>query len=389
MEKMHLPSMHNPTPWYHHMRKENPIYFDPEFTFFFGAKGGWHLFNYDDVKRAFSDYHSFSNEYIPASDGDILGSSLLTTDPPRHRKLHSLATKAFSPSTISRMEPWLYEQCLKLINPFLKSGEMEFVDSMATPLPNLVLARLLGVPEQNSQQVSKWSKALTGDPAIIGMEVYHSSMKEMGSFFMGLIEKRAKHPQSDLISDLLVAEIDGEKLSITEVLAFCITLLGAGTETTEAWLMLAMHTFIQYPEIQEHLISNPQDIPKALNEVLRFRSPVMSMPRIAKQDIELGGNLIKKNDFVNLWIGSANHDPAIFPHPEIFDINRDNSKLISFGYGIHYCIGAMLAKLETRIAFEVIFQQFRHIRLKSETVPKRNPSSLVYSYTELPIIFST
>ncbi|SHE41370.1 cytochrome P450 [Pedobacter caeni] len=389
MKKVHSPLSDNPTLWYQHMRQENPIYFDPDFTFFFGAKSGWQFFNHDDVKFAFSDHQSFSNEYIPSSGGDILGASLITTDPPRHRNLHALASKAFSPSVISRLEPWIREKCRQLISPFLKSGEMDFASSVAIPLPILTLARLLGVPDQNIQQLGKWTKAITGDPTVIGMEIYQDSMNGMGTFFMELIEERAQHPQTDLITDLVLAEVDGTKLSRLEILAFCITLITAGTETTEGWAILAMDTFIQYPEMQKHLISNPEDIPKALNEVLRFRSPVMCMTRIAKQDIELKGNYIKKNDLINLWIGSANLDPAVFPNPDIFDINRDNSKVLSFGYGIHYCIGAMLAKLEMRTLYEVIFQRMRDIRLQPETVLKRVPSTIVNSYQELPILFNT
>ncbi|MCS3532672.1 hypothetical protein [Chryseobacterium sp. JUb7] len=137
-------------------------------------------------------------------------------DPPRHKNLHALASKAFSMGMISRLEPWLYEQSRKLIDPFLQSGEMEFVSGVAV-LPSLTIARLLGVPEENNQQIGKWVRALISDPAVIGMEIYLQSMKDMASFFMELIEERAQHPQEDLITGLLRAEIDGKKLERKEV----------------------------------------------------------------------------------------------------------------------------------------------------------------------------
>lgn len=378
----------DPAPWYHQMRQENPVYFDPDFTFFFGAKGGWQLFSYDDVKQAFSDHESFSSEFIPPSGNDLLGSSILTMDPPRHRKVRAIATKAFSPASISRLEEWLYEQCYLLIAPLLESGQIEFVSDFAAPLPNLVLARLLGIPKESGRQVTKWSKTLTGDPTVLGMEVYYNTMTEMATFLSQLIEERTVRPQQDLITDLLQAEVDNEKLTITEILAFCINLLGAGTETTEAWLTIALDLFIRHPEIQQHLAAHPADLPRALNEVLRFRSPVIGMPRIAKRDIALNGHIIKQGDLVNLCIGAANLDPSVFPNPDTFDINRDNSRSISFGHGIHYCIGSMLGKLEARIAFEVLFRHMSHIKVKPGYQPVRTPSTLVYSYQELPVIFT-
>lgn len=386
---MHPLTNLDPTPWFDDMRENSPVHFDPEFTFFFGAKGGWQLFSYQDVKQAFSDYESFSSEYIPVSGEDLLGSSMLTSDPPRHKKLRQLVTKAFSPAVILRLEQWLYEQCHQLILPAIQTGEMEFVSSFAAPLPNLVLARLIGIPEENNQQVSKWSKALTGDPTVIGMDIYYNTMNEMSAFLMQLLEERAQNPREDLITDLLQAEIEGEKLTPMEILAFCITLLGAGTETTESWLMIALHIFTQYPDIQRYLTENPQEIPKALNEVLRFRSPVLGMPRIAKRDMELSGKMIKKGDFVNLCIAAANLDPAVFPDPGSFEIHRDNSRVISFGHGIHHCIGSVLAKLETRVAFEVIFKHMSNIRIKPGATLTRTPSSLVYSYKELPVVFNS
>ncbi|NLR67659.1 cytochrome P450 [Chitinophaga varians] len=377
----------DPAPWYHQMRAQNPVYFDPEFTFFYGAKGSWLLFTYDDVKWALSDHETFSSEYLPTSGEDLLGATIFATDPPRHRKMRALVTKAFSPATISRMGPWLYEQCYQLIAPWLESGEMDFVSAFAAPLPSLVISRLLGAPKESGPLVTSWGKTLSGDPRTIGMEVYYQTMKEMSDFLSQLIAERAVRPQQDLITDLLQAEVDGEKLTDKEILATCITVLSAGSETTESWLTSALHLFIQHPTLQKHLATHTADLPKALTEAMRFRSPVMAMPRRATRDITLRGQTIPKDSLVNLCIGAANLDPAAFPDPDNFDINRDNSRMLSFGHGIHYCIGSMLARLETRIAFEVLFKHMQHIRIKPGATIVRTPSTIVYSYQELPIVF--
>lgn len=374
-------------PWFHQMRTETPVHFDPDFTFFYGAKGGWQLYAYEDVKWALSDYETFSSEYLPTTGDDLLGASIFATDPPRQRKVRALVTKAFSPTTISRMEPWLYEQCHQLLTPLLTSGEMDFVSAFAAPLPCLVISHLIGVPKENGPQVTFWAKTLTGDPGVIGMEAYYQTMREMSAFLSQLITERTARPQQDLITDLLLAEVDGEKLTDKEILATCITLLGAGTETTESWLTTALHLFIQHPELQAHLATHTADLPKALTEALRFRSPVMAMPRRATRDITLRGQTIRKDDMVNLCLAAANLDPAVFPQPDIFDINRDNSKILSFGHSIHYCIGSVLAKLEARIAFEVLLTHMHHIKIKPGTTIVRTPSTLVYSYQELPVVF--
>lgn len=379
--------MLDPGPWYQEMRRTAPVYYDPHFSFFFGAVGGWQLFRYDDVKRAFIDYETFSSAYLPPTGDDILADSLMTSDPPRHRNLRSLVNKAFSPATVARLEPWLYKTCEILIRSKMTEGEMDFVQHIATPLPNLVLARLLGIPGMQAHQVSCWTKAITGDPTVMGMEVYKQHMDEMVAFLMELLEDRRAAPKQDLISDLLAAEIEGVRLTTREVIAFCITILGAGTETTEAWLMIAMQLLMEYPDLQQHLSIHPEDIPGALQEILRFRTPIMGLPRIAAKDVEIGGQQIRKGEFVNLVIAAANRDPAVFNRPDELDITRDTGKQLGFGYGIHYCIGSMLAKIEGRIVFETLLRLGRNYRLPAGTSIERHPSTFVYSFPSLPLQF--
>ncbi|WP_160716731.1 cytochrome P450 [Chitinophaga solisilvae] len=308
--KTHPVTQFNPDPWYHEMRNHHPVYYDPDFRFFFGAQGGWLLFAYEDVKQALNDYETYSCEYIPVTENDLLSASIFTMNPPRHKKMRAIVSKAFSLSMVSQMEQWMYNVCHSLIMPFIGDGRMEFVRDFAAGLPNLVMARLIGIPDNYGEKVSQWSKTLTGDPAVLGMDAHYNTMAEMSSFLSQLIQERSLQPQEDLITNLLHAEIDGEKLTITEILAFCVTLLGAGTETSEGWLSIAMYMFSRYPAIQQHLQAVPADIPKALAEVLRLRSPAIGLARIVIRDIQLQGQKIKKGDLVNLFLNAANLDPA-------------------------------------------------------------------------------
>lgn len=373
--------------WYQKMQRETPVYFDPSFSFYFGARGGWQVFRYKDVQRVLGDYEVFSNEYMPKMEDNLLGSNLNQTDPPRHRQLRALITKAFAPSMVSRLETWIYNQCEELVTPWLETGEMDFVKNFSIPLPGRVTAQLLGVPNQDHDQVNAWINAIASDPAVIGMDAYYQAQQEMGRLFMTLLEERKQAPQADLITHLLQAEIDGERLSTADTLAFCIALLIAGNETTNSFLANAMLTFARLPDIQEQLVSHPQNIPQALNEVLRYQPAVQSMCRIARKDVELGGQQIMKGDLLNVWLAAANRDPEVFADPDAFLMHRDNTKMLSFGHGAHYCIGAMLAKIEARIAFEVIFKRMKDIRLKPGAAPTPNPSTIVSGFQDMQILF--
>lgn len=376
-----------PFAWYRQMQNESPVYYDPSFTFYFGGQGAWQVFRYKDVQRVLSDHEVFSNEYMPKSDDNLLGSNLNQTDPPRHRQLRALITKAFAPSMVSQLEGWITRACDELLLPCLEKEEMDFVKEFSIPLPGRVTAQLLGVPNQDHDQVNAWINAISSDPAVIGMDAYFQAQQEMGRMFMSLLEERAKAPQSDLITHLLEAEIDGEKLSPADTLAFCIALLIAGNETTNSFLANAMYNFATMPDVQARLAASTNDIPQALNEVLRFDPPVQSMCRIARKDVELEGQQIRKGDLINAWISAANHDESVFRDPDDFNMDRDNSRMLSFGYGAHYCIGAMLARIEARIAFETIFGKMYNIQLKPGVPPARNPSTIVSGFQHLPLIF--
>jgi len=383
-------SLLQPSAWYHQMQAEKPVYFDDHYQLIFGAAGAWQVFRYEDVQRVLHDFACFSNNYKPEDPNSNVGSSLNRIDPPLHRQLRALVSKAFSPAILSNLETWMHHQCKTLLLPWIDKGEIDFVHHFAMPLSVRVIARLLGVPEPDLVLVDEWAKVIVSNPAETGgMADYRRVQQEMITFFSAMLEDRKKHPQQDLMTHLLQAEIDGERLSTKDVIATCKTILLAGYETTVALLTNAMYVFAEeHPQLQTHLAKNITDIPLVLNEVLRYRPSLLSMYRMATCDVELGGQQIKKGDLVNAWIASANRDPSVFQDPDLFNFRRNNlTQILSFGYGIHYCIGASLSKMETRIAFEILFQQAKDFKIKPGISLSLNSSVIVSSFKNLPVIF--
>jgi cytochrome P450 len=222
----------------------------------------------------------------------------------------------------------------------------------------------------------------------IDYEMFQSSaVMEMSAYFFDMIEKRKEHPGDDLISGLLQANIDGQGLDTIELLGFCSLLLVAGNETTTNLIGNAMMTLVDHPEDWDYLRSNLDLVPQALEEVLRYRSPVQSMFRVTKKEAEIGGKVIPPGQVVMAWIGSANHDEGQFDDPECFDIRREPNRHLAFGYGIHFCLGSPLARLEGKIALTEMLQRFKAVRKVSLEIPQRLPSLIVYGVKSFPIEF--
>jgi cytochrome P450 len=371
------------------MSVEKPIFYDKDFIHFFGKKGAWQVFRYEDVQTVLYDWENFSNEYYP-KENNTLSVAIQVTDPPRHKQLRLLVSKAFTPRAIENMKSWIEKITLELLDQVAEKGEMDITSDLATPVPIQVIAKMLGVPYSDQDKFKLWSTNIIKPPAEFedGPEGYIRSQQEMAEYFMTMIEKRSKEPTEDLISQLLAADLDGEKLSKQDLLAFCITLLVAGNETTTNLISSFIYTSIENPEIQEHLYLHPEDIPNAIEESLRYRAPVQYMNRIASRDVRLGDQLIKQGDMINAWLGSANRDASVFANPDQFDIHRTNLKHTSFGHGIHYCMGAPLARLETKIVMEILFNKFNKIQLKKDIAePIMNETPLMYSIKTLPVTF--
>jgi cytochrome P450 len=374
--------------WFKENRENNPVYYDKDYSLWYGGKGAWHVFSNIDVRYVFSNHPIFSSEYMPKVQDNYLDKAMSSNDPPFHRKLRLLVSQAFTPKAMMDLRPWIEEYVDGLLDQVITdSGEMEFVRDIATPVPMQVIAKMLGVPNKDHPMFKDWSFKLVKQPTneAEGKE-FIEAQQEMAEYFRVIIEERSKKPKSDIISQLLQVELDGQKLTEEELLGFCVVLLLAGNETTTNWLSSTILTLAENPHIQERIAQNPDDISLLLEEVLRLRSPAQYQVRKATQDVELGGKTIKKGDLVAAWLASANRDESVFPNADQIDLDRKNMDHVAFGHGIHFCLGAPLARIEATVTIKKLFERIKNIRLQSEDI-ELNQSTVTYSIKELPILF--
>ncbi len=380
----------NPFPWYRAMRAGAPVYFNAE-------RSAWHVFRYGDVQRVLSDYAAFSSASIgggrPAGEAarTPIGASLISTDPPRHRQLRALVSQAFTPRAIEALAPRITTIVHELLDRVIESGEMDLIGDFAYPLPVIVIAQLLGIPPAERDRFKAWSDAVvTGASAGVGdapAVTVGQAHREMAEYFGGLIEQRRREPQDDLISGLLAAEIDGERLSMMELLGFCVLLLIAGNETTTNLIGNAVLCFDDYPEVVDALRADRSLVLGAIEEVLRYRSPVQLMFRTAAQDVSLDGHELKRGQQVLAWIGSANRDEATFDEPDRFDARRTPNRHIAFGSGVHFCLGAPLARLEAKIALTALVERTQNLHRVAGAPLTFMQSAIVYGVQSLPVTF--
>lgn len=368
----------NPFPWYRTMRESSPVYVDP-------ARYTVNVFRYRDVQHVLTDHEVFSSQMI-RGDYHPLSVSMINTDPPRHRQLRSLVTQAFTPRTIARLAPRITTIVHELLDQVATKGKMDVIDDLAYPLPVIVIAELLGVPVRDRERFKRWSDSVAGEGGDEGNDL--TSQQEMREYFLTLFEQRKYDPQDDLITALLAAQADGEQLSTEEVLSFCILLLVAGNITTTNLISNAFLAFDEFPDALEQLYAEPELVPGAIEEVLRYRSPVRCMFRVSRAESMVGEHCIEAGRFVVAWIASANRDPDEFPDPDTFDIRRTPNRHIAFGHGIHFCLGAPLARLEAKIALEAMLQRLPHMRLQPDTLFEPVSSVVLSGVKHVPITFS-
>jgi cytochrome P450 len=370
----------NPFPWYAEMRSRTPVSRDPRGY-------SWNVFRYDDVQRVLSDYATFSSEYGGSrrDPAQPFAASLINTDPPRHRQLRALVTQAFTPRAVDALAPRIAAIVDELLDK-VPTGQMELVADLAAPLPVTVIAELLGIPGEDRARFKRWSDAVVSNAGSSGQD--GSAWREMGHYFMQMIEQRRRQPGSDLLSGLLAAEIEGERLSMQELMGFGTLLLVAGNETTTNLLGNALLTFAEEPAVWQRLRAEPALLVGAIEDVLRYRSPVQSMFRVTKTDADLSGQTVPAGSFVVAWIGSANRDEAQFAAPDRYDPERAPNRHLAFGQGIHFCLGAPLARLEARIALQAMLARYPRITLAPGANLQRMPSTIVYGLRALPLNMS-
>lgn len=367
-------------PGFEKMRAEHPVIYNPEMKM-------WQVFRYEDVSQVITNYADFSSTLMGANEESVLHDTLVATDPPAHRKLRNLVNMAFTPRAVARLSGRITETTQELLNEMLPRGSADIVSDIAFPLPAKVIAEMLGVPAQDWDIFRRWaligdtgSHAEVADTGELGLK------KELTIYFSDLLKERRKAPREDLITSLSKAEVDGEKLSEKEIIQFCILLLLAGQETTKNLIVNSTLCFTDHPEVKEELIQDPSLMPGAIEEVLRYLPPAWFVLRLTTKEVELSGQRIPAHQPVMAWLASANRDPEQFPDPNRFDIRRSPNRHIGFGHGIHFCVGAPLARLEAQLALPMMLQQLKGLQ-RVPGVPIKVSRGLVFIIHSLPVTF--
>jgi len=390
-------SLADPYPFFHQLRRDDPVHWSEHLNC-------WILTRYDDVlaahpdKRLASDRSALNMRSLPKSMqakhrslGEHVSNWLGFTDPPKHTRLRKLVMKTFKPNTFQRMRPRIQQIVDELLDKMDGGERIDFINEFTFPLPAAVICDILGIPPADQDQFRKTAEDLTafvggvGPTLVSAADRAHQAFLDLADYFRKLANRRRREPGDDLISVLITVNEDGESLDEKELLGMCVFLFVAGHETTVSLLGNGMLALLRFPGELEKLRHDPSLMESALEEFLRFESPVQQNTRLAVDDLEIGGQHINKGQGVLLMLSAANHDPAQFPDPDRLDIARPDNRHLAFGYGIHFCLGAPLARLEAEIAFSSFLERFKHIELESNNVQWRR-DMVLRSLRSLPIL---
>ena len=382
----------DPYPFYHLLRAQKPIHWFP--------LGFWVASRHADINLVLKDKR-FGKRYVQRMTGrygpEIMDNPLyammsrwmLTQDPPDHTRLRGLVVKAFTARRVEEMRPRIQQLVDALIDAVADKGEMDLIQDFAHPLPTNVICDMLGIPEQDRPQFTESSRisARMIDPTPMS-EAEMATSKEttdaLVAYFEKLFELRRREPGDDLTTLLVQVEDAGERLSEDELIANIILLFGAGHETTVNLIgngLLALH---RNPDQPARLKADPSLIPNAVEELLRFDSSVQMTTRTALVDLELGGTKIKEGEAVLCLLGAANRDPEIYEDPDRLDVGRPDIQPSSFGGGIHYCLGAQLARIEAEIALATLFRRLPDLEVHGLDAPQWRPTFTLRGLTTLP-----
>ena len=361
----------DPYPTYERLRDKDPVHWSP-------LMDSWVFSRYKHVDGILRDHKRFSNDtskrgnpsHIDESFDLANQPSMLFRDPPDHTRLRALVSRAFTPAVVEGLAGHIRAIADDLLDQIDDPSAFDLMEAIAAPLPVIVIAELLGVPTEDRPQFQIWSRhrARGLEPNITDKErrLVTEAGKELDAYFLGIIDQRRREPQDDLISGLVAAEEAGDKLSQVELLAMLRLLLVAGNETTTKLIGNGMLALLRNPEQLEVLRQSPDLMPSAIEELLRYDAPVQLDVRVALEDVEFDDRHVKKGQGIMVLLGSANRDPEVFSEPDRLDLTRQEANHISFGRGIHHCLGASLARLEGRLTFEAIMERFADIRMQTD-----------------------
>ncbi|GHO98562.1 cytochrome P450 [Reticulibacter mediterranei] len=333
---------------------------------------------------------SWEQPHLPGPVGKLMNQILLNIDPPDHTRLRQLLTLSFTPRLVEQWRGRIQEITDELIDAIEGQGVMDLIDQFAFPLPIRVISEMLGVPAKDSAQFRTWSNVIAeaiGDP--LALQQAGDQFQAFHTYLLALIEEKRQKPEDSLLSRLIQAETEGDRLSLGELVSMVFLLLIAGHETTVNLIGNGMLALLEHPDQMTLLKQNPALIKTAIEEFLRYRGSLMlSTPRWASADVLLGGKLIRRGDQVLVALVAANRDGETFTEPDTLDITRQENRHLAFGKGIHYCLGAPLARLEGQIALGTLLRRLPHLRLESdrEALVWR-PGSMILGLRHLPVVF--
>lgn len=371
------------------LRTEAPLYWQPEKV----GRGFWCVTRYADLMAVSKDPMTFSSARggtnifeVPEEDLSMLRLLMLNMDPPKHNKFRRLVSTGFTARMVTQLEPHVREICRHLIDNVVERESFDFVTEIAAELPLLVIAELLGVPAADRHKLFEWSNSLVGfdDPE------YHTSLEtgkiasaHMWAYANQLAMERKEHPLGDLVSVLMDAEVDGDRLSEAEFDSFFLLLAVAGNETTRNLISGGMRALIEHPEERARVLADPSLLPTAIEELLRWVSPLIHFRRTATRDVEMHGKTIREGDKVVIFYPSANNDERVFVNPQTFDVSRAPNEHLAFGIGEHFCLGANLARLEIRLIFEEMLRRLPDLELAGPV--RRLRSNFINGIKAMPV----
>jgi pimeloyl-[acyl-carrier protein] synthase len=358
----------DPYPFYRSLRASAPVYFSPVLR-------GWILTRYADVAAVLHDPRFSVNrqqaklfqrlrifESLPPDFTTAITRNLLMLDPPDHTRLRRLVNKAFTPRRVEALRPRIQAIVDELLGGLGEAREIDLIHDFAYPLPVIVIAEMLGVPAADRTRFKRWSDELVAllDPlqAENGLVAAQGAFIEFCAYFREIFAARRRQPQDDLVSALVAVEEQGDTLKEAELLSLCMLILGAGNETTTNLIANAVLALLRHPDERRRLLDDPTLMPVAVEEFLRFDSPVQVTDRVATQDCQLDGHKVRKGQLVGLILGAANRDPQQFPDPDRLDVGRRNNDHLAFSHGTHFCLGAALARAEGEIALSALLKHF-------------------------------
>ena len=378
----------DPYPTYARLREEAPVYYNEKFDF-------WALSRHSDVQQALVDWETFSN-----ARGDILeliqsGAKLppgvvLFEDPPLHTMHRGLMSRVFTPKRMAKLEDQVRALCASCLDPLVGSGGFDVIEQLAKVMPMRVIGMLLGIPEADQSairdQADETLRTKPGEP----LKVSQDARLVSGDSFADYIDWRAEHPSDDLMTALLNAEFEDEtgvsrQLTRAEVRTYTEVLAGAGNETTGRLIGWLVKVLAEHPDQRQHLVQDRSLLPRVIDETLRFEPTGPHVARAIVRDVEYYGTVIPAGSAVLLLVGAANRDERRYDRADAFDIHRDDVQHLTFGYGLHFCLGAALARLEGRVALDELLDRFPRWDLRYDGM-ELAPTSTVRGWQRLPIL---